>query len=128
MIFLTRVCLPVCIFYEFAIMDGSTRGTRILMRGILNVVNFGVQTMEHQGAKPSNICKQSLSLRPAPVILNILYLILYGIFITRFSNHIKTLTNSYVTKFKFVKTALCYTFLRKVKVKKGFTVNAKLGP
>lgn len=24
------------------------------MRGIFNVVNFGVQTMEHQGAKPSN--------------------------------------------------------------------------
>lgn len=91
------------------------------MRGILNVVNFGVQTMEHQGAKPSNIrlvCEQSLSHRPAPVILNILHLILYGIFITRFSNHIKTLTNSYLTKFKLVKNALCNTFLSKVK--KGF--------
>lgn len=97
------------------------------MRGILNVVNFCVQTMEHQGAKPSNICEQSLSHRLAPVMLNILYLILYGILITRFSNHIKTLTNSYLTKFKFVKNTLRYTILSKVKVNKGFTVNANLG-
>lgn len=100
------------------------------MRGILNVVNFGVQTMEHQGAKPSNIIReQSLSHRPAPVILNIRYLISYGIFITRFSNYIKTLTNSYLTKFKLKKSSLLYFFkYGKVKVRKGFTVNAKLGP